>query len=423
MKTPGDSLPPSSPGGKSASLMLIDVLLRWRRFIAYCVLGGTLIAFAVAFLIPPKFKATASVFPAEKTDILPGLEGASSLMKSFSTAKSLAGLATNPELDRYMAILKSGRVLSAVVQKFDLVHVYDITTYPGENTIKELLSNVDFSLEQEGYLIITVYDRDPQRAADMANFFVEELNRTNGEMLVLNARGNRQFIEERYLKNLKDLAAAEDSLKSFQKRFGVITMPEQTTASIKAGAELAAQLALKQVDLAVKLRTLSADHPSVLSLRIEIDELQKKMSQMNSGIGQKASDMNVFVPFKDIPDLGSEYVRRFRDVEIQYKILQIVTPIYEQAKVEEQRETPSVIVLDRGAPAERKAKPKRLLIILAGFGISLLGSLLYGVASDRWSAERERNSAFYQSATSFMLGVRADLRELAGRIRRTSVRK
>jgi tyrosine-protein kinase Etk/Wzc len=360
----------------STVLDLLAVLTKYRRFLSWFVLGTTVVVTVVALLSPRWYKSSASVFPAEKADLLGGLEGIASLAKSFSPSRALTSLGSNPETDRYMAILKSGTVLNAVIQKFDLVHVYDITAYPGEKTMKELLSNVEFTVESEGNLTISVYDKDPQRAADMANFFVQELNRANSELQVQNARGNREFIEQRYKKNLSDLAAAEDSLTAFQKRYGVIAMPEQTEASIKAAAELTAQLALKEVQVGVLRRTQSVDNPALASISIEVDELRRKLSQMNSGAGLSEGEMKVFVPFKRIPDLGAEYVRLFRDVEIQYKILQFITPLYEQAKVEERRETPSVVVLDRAGPAERKAKPKVSLYALMAFVFSTLAALL-----------------------------------------------
>jgi capsule polysaccharide export protein KpsE/RkpR len=210
----------------------------------------------------------------------------------------------------------------------------------------------------------------------MANYFVEMLNTKNTELQVQNAHGNRQFIEERYKKNVSDLAAAEDSLKAFQKKYGVIALPEQVEASIKVAAEITGQLALKEVQANVLRRTQSADNPSVIATQIEIDEFRNKLSQMNSGVHVSKNEMNVFVPFSKMPDLGGDYIRRFREVEIQYKILQFLTPLYEQAKVEEKRQTPSVLILDNAAPAERKSKPKVSLYALLAFVISTLLSLL-----------------------------------------------
>jgi tyrosine-protein kinase Etk/Wzc len=395
----------------ASSLMdFLFVITKYRKFISRFILLITVVTTVIALLLPKWYKSTASVFPAEKADLLGGLEGISSIAKSFSSAKSLASFGSNPEIDRYLAILKSSTVLNAVIQKFDLVHVYDITSYPGENTVKELLSNVEFKAEDEGNLTITVYDKDPQRAADMANYFVEMLNKTNTEMQVQNARGNRQFIEERYNKNLSDLSAAEDSLKAFQKKYGVIALPEQIEASIKAVAEITGQLAIKEVQANVYRRTQSADNPSVVAAQIEIDELRNKLSQMNSGVHVSKNEMNVFVPFGKMPDLGGEYIRRFRGVEIQYKILQFITPLFEQAKVEENRQTPSVLILDKAGPAERKAKPKVSLYTLLSFiistGIALFLVFSFVGMQRLQTRHPERFSVLFHSIRSDWFGLR-----------------
>jgi len=360
----------------STIIEFLSIVAKYRKFISRFVLSVTVITTVVVFLSPKWYKSTASVFPAEKTELLSAFSGLSSIARSFSPSRALSALGSNPEADRYMAILKSGTVLGAVIEKFKLDSVYDISNYKMEKTTKELLSNTEFTLEPEGNITITVYDKDPQRAADMANYFVELLNRTNSELQVQNARGNREFIEQRYNKNLADLAAAEESLRVFQKRYGIIAMPEQTEASIKAAAEIAAQLALKEVQLGVLRRTQSADNPAVVAGQIEIDELRNKLTQMGSAGATVGRDMHIFVPFSKAPDLGMEYLRRYRDVEIQYKILQIIAPLYEQAKVEERRQTPSVIVLDKAAPAERKARPKVALWALLAILVSLLISLM-----------------------------------------------
>ncbi len=144
----------------ASSLMdFLSVITMYRKFISRFIIICTIGTMIVTLLLPKWYKSTASVFPAEKADLLGGLEGIASLAKSFSPTKALSSLTGNTETDRYMAILKSGTVLNAVIQKFDLVHVYDITSYPMEKTVKELLNNVEFNVETEGSLTIMVYDK------------------------------------------------------------------------------------------------------------------------------------------------------------------------------------------------------------------------------------------------------------------------
>ena len=156
---------------------------------------------------------------------------------------------------------------------------------------------MDFTTEEESSLSITVYDEDLRRAADMANFPVSELSKTNTELQIQDARANRSFIEDRYNRNLVDLAAAEDSLRVFQKRYGVISMPEQTEATIKAAAEIAGQLVVKEVQLEVEKRTNTPNHPSVIATTLEVQELRKKIHQMNDQVHEGETSMKVLIPF------------------------------------------------------------------------------------------------------------------------------
>ncbi|MFI5251807.1 MAG: GumC family protein [Bacteroidota bacterium] len=353
-------------------LEFLGVIVRWKRFLLFTILGTTIIPGVVTFFLPRWYKATASVFPAEQTNLFAGLEGVSSLVKSFGGGKALSSLSGSSETDRYMAILKSDNALWNVIQKFDLIKVYDITSYPHEKTIEELLSNVEFDVRDEGNLDIAVYDKDPKRAADMANYFVTILNNINSEMHAQNAKSSREFIEQRYNKNVEDLHSAEEFLKSFQLKHGVIALPEQVEASIKAGAEISTQLNVKEIELNVLKQTLSPDHPGVRSAEIEIQEIKKQLQMMNSGDGLQGDQMKILVPFRQAPELGLEYLRLYRNAEIQYKILQYITPIYEQAKVEEKRSTPSVIILDNASVPERKAKPRISLYLLLAFVLSTI---------------------------------------------------
>jgi tyrosine-protein kinase Etk/Wzc len=148
---------------------------------------------------------------------------------------------------------------------------------------------------------------------------------------------------------------------------------------------------------------------------MEIAELKKKIEEMNRGTGPADGEMHILVPFRSIPDLGAEYIRKFRAVEVQYKIMQFLTPLYEQAKIEERRQTPSVIVLDRAYPAERKSRPKRSLIILGGMFVGLFGSLGFVALSDRWKIERERNTPLFQSMNRLLGSLKTDVRGLLRR--------
>jgi uncharacterized protein involved in exopolysaccharide biosynthesis len=350
----------------------ITVTIKYRWFLFWIVLLITAGATAYALLAPKWFKATASVFPAERTDFLGSLSGLSNLVKNFSPSRGLAALTGANESDKYIAILKSSSVIDDVISKFELKKVYDLEDEYYEKVYKEFVSNVDLEVQDEGNLTIDVYDRDPKRAADIANYMIDKLNEINTRMGITNAKANREFIEKRYMQNISDINDLESGMKDFQEKYGVIAVPEQIEVTVKAMADIYAQLAEKEIALNVINRTYGESHPLAMKSKIEIDELKKKINKINSGLDESQKDVNLLIPFKKAPKLGYDYLKLYRNLEIQYKILEFVTPLYEQAKVEEVRNTPSVVVLDKAYPPDRKAKPKGSIYALVAFVASTI---------------------------------------------------
>jgi tyrosine-protein kinase Etk/Wzc len=205
----------------------------------------------------------------------------------------------------------------------------------------------------------------------MANYFVEVLNELNIKLNTEEARNRRLIIERRYLQNLADLKQAEDTLKKFQQRYGIYYLPEQTKAAVTAAAELEAQIIAEEVKLGILRRQLGEDAPEVKLAKIQIEEMRKRLNQMKEGSDKIKNEMSLFVPFKDVPELGLQYLRLYRDYEIQNKLLEFILPLYEQAKIEEQRDVPVVQVLDRAVPPEKKARPFRTLIVVSVFASAL----------------------------------------------------
>jgi tyrosine-protein kinase Etk/Wzc len=395
-------LPPEQMG--KFFLDFISIIIKRKRFFTVFVGGITIVAGIIAIVSPKWYKASASVFPAENSDILGVLGGASSLVKSLSAGSRLSSLGGPTELDRYVAILKSDRALMAVINKFDLANEYNITSYVREKTIKELLSNVEFEESDEGALVISVYDKSPEKSAEMANYFVQELNEINSDMKAQNARANRVYIEQRYQQNLDEIQKAQNAMKDFQQKNGVVAIPEQIEASVKAGAEIEAQLASKEIELAVLQRTYGKDNPVAQAKQFEVDEIQKKFVAMNAS-STSPKDINFLLPFKKTPELAEQYLTLYRDLQIQSKVLEFIAPLYEQAKVEEKRETPSVIVLDHALVPERKAKPKvSLYALLAFVSSSVIGLLIVFAAEGQERLKKMYPERYSKILTSLRYG-------------------
>jgi uncharacterized protein involved in exopolysaccharide biosynthesis len=355
----------------------ITVTVKYRWFLFWFVFIVTVSASMYAVLSPKWYQSTASVLPAEKNDLLSSLSGLSNLAKGFSSGRGLAALAGgSSETDKYVAILKSATITDDVIKKFDLRKEYDREDDYYDKVVKDWQSNCEFEIQDEGNLIISVYDKNPQKAADIANYLVKRLNDISTELGVTNAKANREFVEKRYFQSVNDINNLETSMKMFQEKYGVIAVPEQLEATVKSMSNIYAELYKKEVEFNVLKQTYGADHPVTANAKIEMDELQKKISLLNSGKDNSQKDIKLLIPFKQAPELGNQYLKIYRNLEIQYKILEFIQPLYEQAKIEEVRNTPSVLILDKAGPAERKAKPKILLYLSLSLVISISIGLL-----------------------------------------------
>ena len=350
----------------------LTVIVKYRWFLVLFVFIITASATLYALLSPKWYKASASVLPAEQADLLGSLGGLSSLVKNFSPSKGFAALTGPSEVDRYIAILKSGTMINDVITKFNLKKEYEFKGRYYEDLVKEFIENVEIDVQDEGNLVLSVYDKNPKKAAEIANYMIAKLNKINTQLSVTNAKANREFVEKRYFENVNDINRLEKEMQNFQEKYGVIAVPEQLESSFEAMSKIYSDLVRKEVGVNVIRRMYGEDSPLLKQAEIEMQELRRKINSLNAGTEVSQGDVNLLIPFKKAPSLANKYLKIYKDLEIQYKILEFIQPMYEQAKVEEIRNTPSVLVLDEAGPPEKKSRPKRIYIFsgfISGFNI------------------------------------------------------
>src|SRR3990170_629928 len=205
----------------SSFVEFLTVTIKYRWFLFWFVFIITASALTYALLAPKWYKASASVLPAENTDFLSAFSGLSALAKSFSPSKGLAALTGNSEFDRYMAILKSSTMIDDVINKFELKKEYELEGAYYEKVVKAFIGNMELEVQNEGNLTLSIYDKNPQKAADIANYMISRLNEINTNLSVTNAKANREFIEKRYFQNVADINQLENNMRKFQEKYGV----------------------------------------------------------------------------------------------------------------------------------------------------------------------------------------------------------
>ena len=149
--------------------------------------------------------------------------------------------------ERYLAILTSRSMMEDVLDRFNLIEVYDIDATKGEREARfkatdQLRGNVDFVVELDyDYLAVVAFDKDPERAAEMANFMVEKLNEEHARLTSESARQTRQVIERRLNRATTDLDSVRSALQTFQETHGLVELEAILHARAAAALHIDAQ--------------------------------------------------------------------------------------------------------------------------------------------------------------------------------------
>ncbi|MCB0744824.1 MAG: hypothetical protein KDC67_13030 [Ignavibacteriae bacterium] len=342
----------------------LSVLYKWQKFLIINLLIVGIIATTISFLIPKTYRATAAVILAPESSMgLGGLSGLISGGSTMSLGAKLFGMSSTDE-DLILGLLNSRTIIEKVVNKFNLYEYYDEDEERNyDKLIKSMSGDLSFEPNEYGMVEISVVNKNPEQSAEIANYFVYLADSVNIELAIRNAKNNRIFVERRYQKNIDDLKSAEDSMYAFQKKYGIFAVPEQLEASVKAAAEIEGLLTQRELMLDMLKATSGESSPQYTNLLSEVTVLRKKVNELKYA-DKLSSTSNVLFPFKKAPDMIIEYYRLFREVEIQSKIMEFSLPIFEQAKLDEQKSIPTLLVVDKAVAPQLKYSPKKSVIIL-----------------------------------------------------------
>jgi uncharacterized protein involved in exopolysaccharide biosynthesis len=337
----------------------IDLLRRRFRFLAVTgVLAGVL-TLGLALLLPKWYTGRARILPPREAPAPffspAALEAAVRMdnLLPFSAGVTLS--------DVYLGILESDTVARTLIERFDLQEVYGQGTVV--KTEKALRAATRITAAPTGIIVVQVEDKDPRRAADLANAYVDELNRVYRNTRSTAGERQRAFLEVRLAQSGAALDSIEAVLTARQQDVGMAALNRDLSeAAGAAGGLIGRSLALK-VERQLLDRMGIGDSPVRREVEAELLAVERQVALL--------------------PELGLDMARLLRDLRIQEVLHESLATQLEAARIEEVRDTPVVEVLDRAVPPDRHTRPRKGLVTVAG---ALLGSAL----AFAWSAYRER---------------------------------
>ena len=423
-----EPLLPEIPREDSRALQAERFRLLWdrRRFLLRATGAGLVASTLVAFLIPKSYTSTAQLMPPDQqsTSALAMMAGMAAKAGGGlgAVAGDLLGIKSSGAL--FIGVLRSETAQDRLVEKFDLKKVYGNRL--SMDARRRLDENTSISEDRKsGIVSISVTDHNPQRAAAIANSYVDELNSLVAELSTSSAHRERVFLEERLKVAKRDLDEAANDLAQFSSKNNTLDIQQEGKAMLDAAGTIAGELIAAQSQLE-GLRQIYTDNNSrvramqgrVAELRRQLEKLggtqsnrTKNAPALSSAKSEAAADplpgqivdprpgqaadppadqsavQSGSMPYptiRSLPLLGAKYSDYYRRAKIQETVFELLTQQYELAKVQEAKETPSVKVLDPGRVPEKKSFPPRLLIMFLGTVLALSISVVGVLAANEW---------------------------------------
>ncbi len=308
------------------------------KFVLIFYILGFGIVYAIYWISPKYYRACASILQPPDREISEGF---------------LSQPRTNTEL--FFSILTSRTIKDEIIENFGLIKAYNASTI--DRAREELDERVIIHLTKEKVIEMSVIDVNPERAAEIANFFIERLDNTVKVLSITTAKQDRIFTE-------KQLHETENTINILESRLAEIKDREKVAADknlaqiTQTAGKLMEDLFKKKLEMQRKSEILKTDSFEMEMLKNEIKNLEDTLTKLLQSEDELRSIM--------------------RELQAQEEVYHFLTSKLEEAKINEARDTPVIQVLDTAVVPNKVYKPDlKMLVVVQTIIFGGLGILIF----------------------------------------------
>ncbi len=384
MDEPASKLMPKED--KTVILDYLIIFAKYSRGIIFLSAAVTVLVYLNLLISPNKYTARMRLLPPSQnltvsSQLIENLGGSSPLGLGGAAGSDLAAgvLGFKSASALYEAMMSGDTISKNIIEKFNLRKVYKARYL--EEAQKTLGSKTRISVgTKAGVVTVEVVDIDPQRAANIANAYGEELDRLLGRITRNEAQNYLAFLEqERNQANL-NFTKTEEALRAFCEKSGVLSMDAQAKVMIQYIAELRALIDAKEVQIHVLRQHATPANYDVIQLQEELKSLKEKLQAVEAKQSQSPGPPEIMMAASKMPAVGLEYFRLYREAKFQEALYLLYCKLVELSRLDSTRNFSSVQFIDRASPPERRSNWRLLPALLAGmvtFLISIWTVFLY----------------------------------------------
>ncbi|MBT8379765.1 MAG: hypothetical protein KJN64_11080 [Ignavibacteria bacterium] len=358
---------------------------------------SAIVIFVYLLLISPiSYKAPVTILPPAEQDNMGGL-GTLLSGGDFSALLPSSFVQGNSQL--FLEILKSRSAAEYVVKKHNLVKYYSADNIYA--ACDELRNDLNLDLSKEGIITLSVNvstifipiflsnkDSVKSFAASISNSYIESLDKINREKISFKAKRAREYIENQLLLTKSQLDSAEYRLMEFQKKNKAISLPEQLKTAIEGSAQIKSEIIKTEIEIGLLEPNLKEDNKTLVALRKKLSELKQEYDKFEIGTE------DYLVAFENVPELGMDLAKLLREVKIQSEVYLLLQQQYYREKIQENRDLPTIEILDEAIPPLKKSSPRVIYSsLVSAVFIFLLLSLYFILKEKKWTIFKDQSKS------------------------------
>ncbi|HPT71108.1 MAG TPA: Wzz/FepE/Etk N-terminal domain-containing protein [Candidatus Cloacimonadota bacterium] len=358
-------------------LNLLYAIVQKKNFVLIFTVIFAIIAIVYSLLTPKLWVSTTTIQPITESNDGINLDTGLLDMLGGGILSNAGGYSS----DQFVAIMESRTFSEDVIRKFDLIRYFNIKSdnyrEAMENATKKLKSRIiSISIDPKISIItISVETKDKNLSQQIAQYYVQQLDKYNRYVKMTKSRMKREFLE----KNVDDVKVKIDSLgiamKDFQSKYHVVAPDQQTQSMISLYSEAISALAQTDLELEMARQSYGGNSPQIVTLQKRKSILTDRLKDLEG----KNAEINpkYMLQIDKIPDISLRYAHLTMNLEIQKKIFEFLYPQFEAAKLDELRDMPTMQIIDKANLAGLRSKPKRaLIVIMVTLSAFLLASII-----------------------------------------------
>ena len=323
--------------------------------------------------------------------ILNPVEKSSAMSLLEQQAGSVAGLffAGSEKGNVYVSMLQSRNVRDRVLDRFAPKNWRELAG-PGKemgmgDLVSEHIGTLTVTAEKDNTLLVSVEYTDQGKVADIANAYVDEMEKLANEFAMTEATKRLNYFEGELANARMSLTRTEQLFREYQEKTGVYMGEAQLTANIQNRINMRAQVAAKEIQLRSLLAYATRQNPEVVKLEKEISGLKEEIKRLEDDPGT-GDPLN---PLGGMPAARFEYLEKYRDWKFQEVLYNTLLRLYETARLDQSYSPVVIQVLDRAEMPEYRSKPKRKMIVVLATFLGFFLAVFLAFVAEAWKRAAE----------------------------------